>query len=172
MSMTIVAFLKKADLPTKAEIENIINELGYDFKIFDDFETLYGIDGIECSINGQKTFFEVYFNNPKEITNEFDFIKKDLTDQDTAISFIWGADSAAGASIGLISVALIDKSKALIYYLDDETAYSREMFLADTPEFLKDLEKQIKYSEQNKNREPKVHSKKKGLIDRIKDIFK
>ena len=38
MSMTQVAFLRKADLPTKAEIENIIDGLGYNFKILDDFE--------------------------------------------------------------------------------------------------------------------------------------
>ena len=172
MSMTQVAFLRKADLPTKAEIENIIDGLGYNFKILDDFEIFYGIDGIECSLNGQKTFFEVYSNNPTEITNESDFIKEDLTDQDTAVSFIWGADFAAGASIGLISVALIEKSKALIYYLDDEIAYSKEMLLADTPEFLNELEKQKKYSEQNNNREPKVYQKKKGFLDRINDIFK
>lgn len=56
--------------------------------------------------------------------------------------------------------------------MDDEIAYSKEMLLADTPEFLKELEKQKKYSEQNKNREPKVYPKKKGFLDRIKDIFK
>ncbi len=172
MSMTQVAFLKKADLPTKEEIENNINELGCDFEILDDFETFYGIDGIECRINGQKTFFEIYFNIPAEIIKESDFITKDLTDQDTAVSFIWGADFAAGASIGLISVALIDKCKALIYYLDDEIQYSREMLLADTPRFLKEIEKQNKYSEQNKNREQKVFPKKKGILDRIKDVFK
>jgi hypothetical protein len=172
MSMTQAAFLKKADLPTKSEIEQTIREYGYDFEILDDFENFYGIDGIECTINGQKTFFEIYFNNPNELTADSDFIIKDLTDQDTAVSFIWGADFAAGASIGLISATLIYKSKALIYYLDDEIAYSKEMLLADTPEFLKELEKQKKYSEQNKNREPKIYPKRKGLLERIKDIFK
>ena len=131
--MTQVAFLKKADLPNKTEIEESIRSLGYEFEILDDFENFYGIYGIECTINGQKTFFEIYFNNPNEIISESEFIKKDLTDQDTAVSFIWGADFAAGASIGLISVALIDKCNALIYYMDDEMSYSREMLLNDAP---------------------------------------
>ena len=95
-----------------------------------------------------------------------------MTDQDTVVSFIWGADFAAGASIGLISVALIDKCNALIYYLDDEMAYSKEMLLADTPEFIKELEKQKKYAGQNQNTETIVHLKKKGFWNGIKNLFK
>ncbi|SER11942.1 hypothetical protein SAMN05421824_3052 [Hyunsoonleella jejuensis] len=170
--MTQVAFLKKADLPNKIEIEESIRQLGYEFEILDDFENFYGIDGIECTINGQKTFFEIYFNNPNEIISESEFIKKDLTDQDIAVSFIWGADFAAGASIGLISVALIDKCNALIYYLDDEIAYSKEMLLNDTPEFIKELEKQKKFEEQNRNSKPKIQPKKKGFWNGIKKLFK
>ena len=172
MSMTQVAFLKKADLPNKTEIENSIRELGYEFEILDKFKNFYEIDGIECKINGQETFFEIYFNNPKEIIAESEFIKKDLADQDIAVSFIWGADFAAGASIGLISVVLIDKCNALIYYLDDEMAYSKEMLLADTPEFLKELEKQKNYPEQNKNTESKVPRREKRFWNIIKNLFK
>ena len=172
MSMTQVAFIKKADLPNKTEIEESIRELGYEFEILDDFENFYGIDGLECKINGQKTFFEIYFYNPNEIASESEFIKKDLTDQDTAVSFIWGADFAAGASIGLLSVALIDKCNALVYYLDDEIAYSREMLLNDTPEFIKELEKQKKFEEQNRNSKSKIQTTKKGFWNGIKKLFK
>ena len=170
--MTQAAFLKEADLPTKSDIEQTIRELGYEFEILDDFEKFYGISGIECSINGKETFFEIYFDDPTEITKDFDFIKKDLTDEDVVVSFVWGADFAAGASIGLISVVLIDKCNALIYYLDDEMAYSREMLLNDTPEFLNEIENEKKYIEQNENRRTKVYPKKKGIWDRLKGIFK
>ena len=46
------------------------------------------------------------------------------------------------------------------------------MLLADTPEFIKELEKQIKYSEQNQSIETKVYPKKKGFLDGIKKLFK
>lgn len=172
MSMTQVAFLKKADLPNKIEIEKTICELGYEFEILDDFENFYDVDGLECKINKQKTFFDIYFEEPKEITTDFDFIKKDLTDQDTVVSFNWGADFAAGASIGLISVVLIEKCNALIYYLDDEVAYSKEMLLADTPDFIKELEKQKKYAKQNQNTETTVLTENKGFWIRVKNLFK
>ena len=43
MSMTQVAFLKKADLPTKKEIQDHIQGLGYDFFILNESENLFGI---------------------------------------------------------------------------------------------------------------------------------
>jgi len=33
MSMTQTAFLKKADIPTNGQIQDIIQKLGYDFRI-------------------------------------------------------------------------------------------------------------------------------------------
>ncbi len=173
--MTQVAFLRKADIPTKTEIEAIIKELGYDFKILDDSDNIIDRDGLSCSINGQQTFFETYFDQPTEITNDCDWIKPDLTNQDTAISFVWGADFAAGACIGLISIALIDKSQALIYFLDDEMKYSRDMLIADTPQFLNEHEKQKNNSTSRPTEQKIVTNKKpekKSFWDRIKDLFK
>ncbi|MBN3583768.1 hypothetical protein JYB64_15310 [Algoriphagus aestuarii] len=175
MSMTQVAFLRKADIPTKTEIEVIIKGLGHDFKILEDSENITELEGLSCSINGHETFFETYFDKPEEITKDCEWIKPDLTNQDTAISFIWGADFAAGACIGLISIALIDKGQALVYYLDDEMKYSREMLVADSPQFLNELEKQKKNripspTEQKPTRN--VEIKKKSFWDKLKDLFK
>lgn len=152
MSMTQIAFVRKADIPTNEQIQDSIQKLGYDFKILNGLEKRIDQDGLDCSINGHTTYFETYVDIAENaITeNEADWIKKDITNQDTAISFVWGSDFAAGACIGLISVALIDKSQALVYYLDDEMKYSREMLVADTPQFLNELEKK----EKNKTSRP------------------
>ena len=91
-----------------------------------------------------QTYFETFvdFADNTIVANEADWLKSDITNQDTAISFVWGADFAAGACIGLISLALTDLSKALIYYIDDQMKYTREMLLADTPQFLAELNKE------------------------------
>lgn len=175
MSMTQVAFLRKADMPTKTQIEETIQGLGYDFKILDDSENITELDGLSCSINGHETFFETYFDPSTEITNDCDWIKPDLTNQDSAISFVWGADFAAGTCVGLISMALIDKGEALVYYLNDEMKYAREMLVADLPQFLNELEKQKK-SIIPSSTEPKptmnVETDKKHFWDKLKDLFK
>ncbi|OXG05872.1 hypothetical protein B0A64_12055 [Flavobacterium araucananum] len=147
--MTQIAFLRKIELPTNGQIQEQIQKLGYDFQIFDDLERKLGDDGIECSINGYKTYFETYVNEANDLMSEQEtkWIEPDLTNQDTAISFVWGADFSAGACVGLISVALIDLSGALVYYIDDQMKYTREMLIEDTPQFLAELKKQVKAPE-------------------------
>lgn len=177
MSMTQIAFLRKVDIPTNGQIQDTIQKLGYDFRILSGLEKQLEEDGIECSINGHQTYFETYFEIANETIseNQADWIKKDITNEDTAISFVWGADFAAGACIGLISVALIDLSNALVYYMDDQMKYTRELLLADTPEFLSELDKQ---TNSNVNYQEPVETKptntqtKNTFWDRLKNLFK
>ncbi len=177
MSMTQIAFIRKADLPTNKQIQEVIQKLGYDFKIFDDLEKQIDEGGLECSINGHETYFETYLDEANNVISETEaeWIKPDLTNQDTAISFVWGADFSAGACIGLISIALTDLSNALVYYMDDQMKYTREMLIADTPQFLAELNKQtnrnikpqevVKPNQTNKQTET-------TFWDRLKNIFK
>ena len=174
--MTQIAFLRKADLPTNGQIQDTIQKLGYDFKILSGLDKQIDEDGLECSINGYQTYFETYVDIATNTIddNEADWIT-DITEQDTAISFVWGADFAAGACIGLISLALIDHSDALIYYMDDQMKYSRKMLVADTPQFLVELQKQ---SSRTANHQEPVKPKqtntqtKSTFWDRLKNIFK
>ncbi|MES2545951.1 MAG: hypothetical protein V4589_00810 [Bacteroidota bacterium] len=175
--MTQIAFIRKADLPTNKQIQEVIQKLGYDFKIFDDLEKQIDEGGLECSINGHETYFETYLDEANNVISETEaeWIKPDLTNQDTAISFVWGADFSAGACIGLISIALTDLSNALVYYMDDQMKYTREMLIADTPQFLAELNKQtnrnikpqevVKPNQTNKQTET-------TFWDRLKNIFK
>jgi hypothetical protein len=177
MSMIQIAFLRKADIPTNGQIQDTIQKLGYEFKILGGLEKQIDQDGLECTINGHQTYFETYVGiADNTITdNEADWIKPDITNQDTAILFVWSADFAAGACIGLISIALTDLSNALIYYMDDQMKYSREMLLADTPQFLAELQKQNKITE-NQQRTVKTMptntQTKNTFWDKLKNIFK
>jgi hypothetical protein len=177
MSMTQIAFLRKADLPTNKQIQDTIQKLGYDFKILSGLEKQIDQDGLECSINGHQTYFETYVDvaNNAISENEADWITPDMTNQDAAISFIWGADFAAGACIGLISTALTDLSNALVYYMDDQIKYTREMLLADTPQFLEELNKQkdrtVKQQEGSRPTQTNLQTKN-TFWDRLKKLFK
>ena len=177
MSMTQIAFLRKADIPTNKQIQDTIQKLGYDFKILSGLEKQIGQDGLDCSIDGHQTYFETYVDVAKNAIseNEADWITPDITNQDTAISFIWGADFAAGACIGLISTALTDLSNALVYYMDDQMKYTREMLLADTPQFLEELNKQkdrtLKQQEVSRPAQTNLQTKN-TFWDRLKKLFK
>lgn len=177
MSMTQIAFLRKADIPTNGQIQDTIQKLGYDFKILSGLEKQIDQNGLECSINGHQTYFETYVDNADNAINdsEADWVKPDITNQDTAISFVWGADFAAGACIGLISLALTDLSNTLVYYMDDQMKYTREMLLSDTPQFLTELEKQTnkKVNRQEIVKPNQTDTKANNTMwDRLKNLFK
>lgn len=176
MSMTQIAFLRKVNIPTNEQIQYIIQKLGYDFKILSGLDKTIDQNGLECSINGHLTHFETYVA-PTEIAitdNNAEWIKPDITNQDTAISFVWGADFAAGACIGLISIALTELSNAFVYYIDDQMKYTKEMLLADTPQFLIELDKlhRINIDKGTNKSNQKNIQKKNTLWDKLKKIFK
>lgn len=178
MSMTQVAILRKSEIPDNDKIEKDIQRLGYNFEIINKEEDILSGNGLECKINGHKTYFETYVENPTQIANEIDFIKSDLSNEDVGITFVWGADFAAGACIGLISIALIDNCNAKIYYLDDEMKYTREMLINDMPQFLIELSKIGKpkpekiRSVTSKQIEEIRIKKKQSFWDKLKNIFK
>lgn len=173
MSMTQIALFRKAEIPTKRQLQEAIQNMGYDFKILENLDKKINQDGLNCSINGHQTYFETYLVNIDEIDESW--IQKDLSNEDSAISFIWGADFAAAVCIGLISIALIDQSKALIYYMDGQMKYTREMLIEDASQILEELKRQ-----ENKNKidqEVAKHNsanpqKKKSFWNRLKDMFK
>lgn len=177
MAMTQIAFLSKADLPTNGQMQLTIQDLGYDFKIRGNQQAQIDQKGLECSISGHQTFFETYLDDANDVViNEgAGWIKQDLTNQDTAITFVWGADFAAGGCIGLISIALIDLSDALIYYVDDQMKYTREMLIADIPQYLEELNKQPTKSigVQNIDKSMQSNSQTKStFLNQLKNLFK
>jgi hypothetical protein len=141
MSMTQTALLERRNIPSGSTIEEKISELGYNFKILNKSEDLFNQKGLSCTINNHETYFEIIFEEATEFIKNNSWINQEKKKMDTAISFVWGADFAAGACIGLISIILIDSSNAKIYYLDDQMEYTREMLLDDTPLFLNELKK-------------------------------
>ena len=76
--MTQVAFVRKADIPSKKEIEEHIQGLRYDFKFLEEFDIIW-TGGFSCLINGQETFFETYSDKPTEIIGDHEWIKPDIT---------------------------------------------------------------------------------------------
>ncbi|MCK0114783.1 hypothetical protein [Gelidibacter sp. F63206] len=137
MSMTMTAFIDKARIPTKLEIETQIKTLGYNFRFNENFN-LFDEFGGDCELDGQDTFFEIYFIKKEEVISEMPSLNKDLDNFDSAFSFIWGADSIAGACISIISVALIDLCNSKVVLEDFEVWYDREMLMEEIPMFIEE----------------------------------
>lgn len=176
MSMTQIAFLRKVDIPTNEQIQDILQQMGYNFKILSKLDKTIDQNGLECSINGYRTYFETYIA-PTETTitdNAAEWIKPDIINQNIAITFVWGADFAAGACIGLISIALIELSNAFVYYMDDQMKYTKKMLLADIPQFLIELNKpsEINIDEGITRSNQRNILTKNTFWNKLKNVFK
>ena len=177
MSMTLINFVRKTELPTKIELEKKIKDLGYDFEFLTDFEKLdhlNQIDSIECRLNGTKILIEIYFDPVEEFISDFPELKNQLTNKDLGISFISGSDQLVSACINIISIGLIDLCKSIVFYADDAKIYSRDMLIQDTSESLDHIKKQMDsiskviITEHSKYKEKK---KKESINHNIIDIL-
>lgn len=133
--MTMTAFIDKAKIPTKLELEAQIKTLGYNFKFDEDFH-LFSEFGGNCELDKKKTFFEVYFIKKEEAISDMPFLNQNLDKYDSAFSFIWGSDAIAGACISIISIALMDLCDSKVVFEDFEVWYDREKLLNEIPMFL------------------------------------
>ena len=122
--MTQINLLQKSKIPKKEALEEAINKLGVDFKFLENFDKFDGLDMVSCQINGVKTSFEIYFDEINdELLENFPKLKSGISDFDCAVSFVWGYDYTAGASVGIISIALIDICNSVSFYADDAMWY-------------------------------------------------
>jgi len=176
MSMTLINFVQKDKLPTKIELENKIKELGYNFKFLTDFEKLDNlnqIDSIDCELDGNKTFLEIYLNPIEEIISDFPDLQNQLSNKDFGISFTFGSDELVSACINVISIGLIDLCQSIVLYADDEIIYSREMLIQDTSKTLDYIANEtysIPQEAINENLRFDQKKKKEKRNNNIKDI--
>ena len=125
------ALVREADIPTMYEIETHIQSLGYDFEVLQDFANSKTSTSYSFLLNGRSAFIEVRSCHPTVLYDEYEWIKDDVTDQDLILSMTHSGMDKDCDTVNLISIALIDKSQAFIYFLGNDTIHTRESLLAE-----------------------------------------
>lgn len=125
------ALVREADIPTIDEIATHIQSLGYDFEVLQEFLNSKTSTSYSFLLNGRFAFIEVRSCHPTVLYDEYEWIKDDVTDQDLILSMTHSGMDKDLATVNLISIALIDKSQAFIYFLGNNTIHTRESLLAE-----------------------------------------
>ena len=140
MSLTLINFLQYSELPTKIELENKINEFGYNFKFvskFEQFDNLNQIDSIECELNGQQTVVKIHHNLATEILANLSYPLEKMQSKDFGISFPFCSDKTARASMLIISLGLTELCQSIVLDADEKKFYTREMLITNISNSLK-----------------------------------
>lgn len=131
MSQLQIAFLERARVPDRVKLEEAVRALGFDLSI-DEFYRPFDCEGfLPCVLKGKTSGFEIYFGSPDEALQGFPHLKKVVGSRDCAITFRWGGDMAECACVLIVSAALARTFSAVVYYQDDDLAYSGDQLVQE-----------------------------------------
>jgi hypothetical protein len=139
MSLTQTAFLEKASVPDRAQLQGAITALGFDLTV-DDFYRPFSCSGfLPCVLKGKKSGFEIYFESSSEADAGFPHLEKEIGQRDCAITFRWGGDMAECVCVLMVSAALAKNFSAVVHYPDDDILYSTDQLLSEVAGSMKYL---------------------------------
>ena len=114
---TQYCFLKLENVPTREELQKVIDELGYELKL-DPELNLKEDEGFSlCQINGYDNVgYELEFGAVDEIFEEDEEFEKYIGDRDAYISMSWGGSFADCLAVSVTTLALVKSFGAVTTY--------------------------------------------------------
>jgi hypothetical protein len=140
MSKTLINFLQYSEFPTKNELENKINEFGYNFKFvseFEKFDNLNKKDSIECKINREQTSVQIRRNPEIEALKNLTDLKEGLFNKDCGISFLFRLGKIVYTAMHIISLGLIELCQSNVLHTHYKIFFTREMLIQNISNSLK-----------------------------------
>ena len=138
MSLEQHAFVRRSNMPTREDWQARISELGFGVEL--DPEMKVGDDkGFSpCTIKGQASGFEIYFESPEEVLASYPDIRESISDRDCCVTFRWGGDLLECVCVLVVSAALAKFFDAVVYYPHDAIFYSPDELLAEATSCLEE----------------------------------
>jgi hypothetical protein len=117
MSNTQYAFLKSADVPSRAALQASIDALGFDLKLDPDLNLLADSGFSPCTLAGvEDVGFELIAGSADEV---FEGAAELAPERDYCIGMIWRGSMKDCASVMIVSAALAKNFGAIISYEGD-----------------------------------------------------
>jgi hypothetical protein len=129
MSLLQTAYLQRHSIPDRHALQEAIDALGFDCKVDDSYVPFVKSGFLPCTLNGDKSGFEVYFSIASELLEHFPHLRSTVGSRDAAITFRWGGDMAECACALIISAALARSFAAVVHFQDDDLLYSADQLV-------------------------------------------
>jgi len=129
------AFLMRAEVPSRQQWQDAIDECGFDFKIDPTLEPFEHCGFLPCELMGTEAGVEVYYEVSSELREVFGEVARD---KDCCISFRWGGSAVECASAMIASYALAKKFGAVVCYEGEDPYEDLGTFLRDTREIIEE----------------------------------
>ena len=139
MSLIQHAFMEKGRVPSRAQWQQAIDNLGRDLTLDPDLTPNEDSGFLPCKLNGNQSGFEIYYEPAAEYISTYTDLQKKIGKRDWCITFRWGGDMSECACVLIASAALIDSSDAIIHYPDDNLFYDKATTLSEIDACMKEI---------------------------------
>lgn len=137
MSNSLFAFLRKEDIPDRAQWQEAIDASGYRCTLDPSLHPFEDSGFLPCQLHGQDAGFEIYYATAEEAVGE---AWRTLAPEhaDHCVTFCWGGSMAEGASASIAAYALAARFGATVSY-EGEDPRSLEEQAAEIEELLAEV---------------------------------
>lgn len=136
------AFIDRARVPGRSELQASIDALGFDLRLPDEFTPFEDGGFLPFSLNGEEgAGFEIGYDAASELIADDPAMKEIAAGRDFCISMAWHGNMKDLACVMIVSCALIKDFGAVVSY-EGEPPESLESLLAAVPEVLADAQVQ------------------------------
>lgn len=132
MSNTLYAFIDRARIPNRSDLQLSVNALGFNLVIDEYYEPFENSGFLPFLLDGRKGMgFEIFYEDAAELIDQDDTLRAISAGRDYCISMSWGGSMADCACAMIICCALTKDFDASVSYEGDRPNTLAEM-LAET----------------------------------------
>lgn len=131
MSLLQTAYVFRQSVPDRELLQAAIDSLGFDCKVDASYVPFESTGFLTCTLNGNGSGFEIFFEPSAEALNEFPELAEAVGSREIGITFRWGGDMAECACVLIVSAALAKSFGAVVHYQDDNLLYSAEQLVEE-----------------------------------------
>ncbi len=139
MSLQQTAYVERASVPERAELQAAVDALGFDCKLDLSYMPFKSEGFLPCVLNGKDSGFEIYFESTAEVLQNYPDLTETIGSRDAAITFRWGGDMAECACVLIVSAALAKTFDAVVHYQDDNMLSSAGQLVEEARAALQSL---------------------------------
>ncbi len=141
MSNTQFIFIDKNHIPTKTQLQNSIDKLGYNFLLDPEFTPFEDEGFSPCTLNKESNVgFEIFYEPACDVINDDIQLKSIANGKNYCINLNWGGNMKDFACVMIVSSALAKYHQAIISY-EGEGAESTNKLIKDTKAIVKNTTK-------------------------------
>jgi hypothetical protein len=142
MSLEQHAFIAREKVPSVAEWQAAISELGFDLQLYPELKPFEHSGGAPCKLGSLESGFEIYYDRAEELFDTYPHAREPAAHRDYAISLRYFGDTVEFACVCIALAALAKSFDVVLYDPQEDMVYTFDDIMSDARQALAEIEKE------------------------------